>query len=62
MNQLVVSTGYMSALRNKPLNVGDKLRRYEKMDIVPCLPVAATRQTGVRRYFRCNKALHEIVA
>ena len=29
----VVCTSYMNSVRNKPLNVGDKLRRYEKMDV-----------------------------
>ena len=37
MNQLVVRTSYMSALRNKPLNIGDKLRRYEKLDVASYL-------------------------
>lgn len=28
-----VRAGYMTSVRNKPPNVGDKLRRYEKMDV-----------------------------
>jgi len=32
-NLVVVRTSYINSVRNKPLNVGDKLRRYEKMDV-----------------------------
>ena len=32
-NLLVVRTGYIGYLEDDPHNVGDKLRRYEKMDV-----------------------------
>jgi hypothetical protein len=33
VNLVVVYTSHMNSVRNKPINVGDKLRRYEKMDV-----------------------------
>jgi len=33
-NRFTVHTGYMGSVRDKPpLNVGDKLRRYERVDV-----------------------------
>jgi len=34
----------MNSVRNKPLNVGDKLRRYEKMDVASHLPCLSRHQ------------------
>jgi len=34
----------MNSVRNKPLNVGDKLRRYEKMDVASHLACLSRHQ------------------
>ena len=47
--------GYRSSVRNKPLNVGDKLRRYEKMDVASHLVCDVT-SDPTKRY---TKLQHE---
>ena len=41
---VVVRTSYMSSVRNKPLNVGDKPRRYEKTDVASHLAYLSRHQ------------------
>jgi len=43
-NLVVVRTSYMNSVRNKPLNVGEVLRRYEKMDVASHLACLSRHQ------------------